>query len=388
MSTSTKVVTPKFKENQIKTKVKLKLTDEFIAQVKLLHDTIGAIEWSGPLVFKVTKGSIEDIKNFELEAVEIIPMDIGTSTYTEYEFFQGDYYADDKVMTAMEDSNLKIGHCHTHHNMNCFFSGTDTAELHDNAPAYNYYVSLIVNFKDYTNWCGKIAYISKKTIKGSIVEEFKGTDGLIKLEEKTVDTVEEILNLIDLDLVKDEPVVELPQEFKDRVKSLWEEHNKPVKSYTGIGYYGEQQGLFDYEDYHYGRFYNKTTKLKSAKTGRSINLYKGNVPLTEGNIKTFLAQLLSFDKSATNFEDVMKQLTEELDTNDDVAEASKRFILDFYKESFDTEFEDYFGYEPTHKSYIHVSAILGKISLDYVKSSFMDSLLEETRKLTINTLKL
>lgn len=276
--------------------------------------------------------------------------------------------------------------------MNCFFSGTDTAELHDNAPAYNYYVSLIVNFKDYTNWCGKIAYISKKTIKGSIVEEFKGTDGLIKLEEKTVDTVEEILNLIDLDLVKDEPVVELPQEFKDRVKSLWEEHNKPV--YKISKHYGGQRDLFDYEDYYSG-FYNnyntkpnKATKLKSNKTGRSISIYKGNVPLTEDNIKTFLAQLLSFDKSITDFEDVMKQLTEELDTNDDVAEASKRFILDFYKESFDTEFEDYFGYEPTHKSYIHVSAILGKISLDYVKSSFMDSLLEETRKLTINTLKL
>lgn len=316
-------------------------------------------------------------------------MDIGTSTYTEYEFFQGDDYADDKVMNAMEDSDSKIGHCHTHHNMTCFFSGTDTAELHDNAPAYNYYVSLIVNFKDYTNWCGKIAYISKKTIKGSIIEEFKGTDGLVKLEEKTVDTVEEILNLIDLDLVKDEPVVELPEEFKDRVKALWDEHNKPKKVSNNF-----QQHLFeDYNNYYPGFFdkpygNTKTTNMKSLKTGKVTPVKKyafSSVPLSEDNIKTFLAQLLSFDKSVNDFDDAIKSLIAELDEDNDVAEASKRFILDYYKESFDNEFEEYFGYEPTNKSYIHISAVLGKLSLDYVTSSFMEDLLTETRKLiTLN----
>jgi len=115
MSTINTSKTPvKFKENQLKQKVKLVLNDAFIAQVELLHKTIGAIEWSGPLIFKVTKGSIEDLANFELEAVEVVPTDIGTSTYTEFDFFSGDEYADDKVMAAMEDPDLKVGGIHTH----------------------------------------------------------------------------------------------------------------------------------------------------------------------------------------------------------------------------------------------------------------------------------
>jgi len=282
--------------------------------------------------------------------------------------------------------------------MNCFFSGTDNTALHENAPSYNYYLSLIVNFKDYTNWCGKIAYISKKTIKGSITEEFKGSNGIVKVDEKTVDTVEEILNLVDLDIVMSKPEVELPTEFKDRVASLWEEHNKPKKvAYGGqrsfweddyAGYYPKLKDkasslLFEDDRPHK---YHKPVKLKSGKTGKSVTVNKWSankvVPLTEANIKTFLAQLLSFDKSINDFDYVMKSLMDELDNDTNpTAESSKVFILDFYKSSFDHEFEEYFGYEPTNKSYTHVSAILGKLSLDYVNSKFLDDLLAETRKL-------
>jgi proteasome lid subunit RPN8/RPN11 len=384
----------KFKENQLKQKVKLVLNDAFIAQVELLHKTIGAIEWSGPLIFKVTKGSIEDLSTFELEAVEVVPTDIGTSTYTEFDFFSGDEYVDDKVMAAMEDPDLKVGGIHTHHNMNCFFSGTDTTALHENAPSYNYYLSLIVNFKDYTNWCGKIAYISKKTIKGSITEEFKGSNGIVKIDEKTVDTIEEILNLVDLDIVMYKPEIELPTEFKDRVASLWKEHNKPKKvvyggqrSFFEDDYSGIYPTLFDDDKPHK---YHTPVKLKSNKTGKSVTVNRWStnkvVPLTEANIKTFLAQLLSFDKSINDFDDVMKSLMDELDDDTDpTADSSKVFILDYYKSSFDHEFEEYFGYEPTNKSYTHVSAILGKLSLEYVNSKFVDDLLAETRKLiTLN----
>jgi hypothetical protein len=50
--------------------------------------------------------------------------------------------------------------------MAVFFSGTDNEELTDNAPNYNYYLSLIVNNKN--EYCARIAFIGDiegRTIK-------------------------------------------------------------------------------------------------------------------------------------------------------------------------------------------------------------------------------
>lgn len=71
----------------------------------------------------------------------------------------------------------------------CFFSGTDTQELHDNAPNHNYYVSLIVNYQDITAWTAKVAAVGKIKRTGTITMEstLKGKNG-----EQTQSNVEEI----------------------------------------------------------------------------------------------------------------------------------------------------------------------------------------------------
>jgi hypothetical protein len=68
-------------------------------------------------------------------------LDKGTTGFTEYNF-------DSRVvsyMTEMDYFNLKIGHCHSHHEMKTFFSGTDMSELNDNSEFIKPYLSLIVN---------------------------------------------------------------------------------------------------------------------------------------------------------------------------------------------------------------------------------------------------
>lgn len=57
--------------------------------------------------------------------------------------------------------------------MNAFHSGTDMDELLHNAGAYNYYISLVVNFSD--NYVCKIAFLSK--IKASYTSTIKNTLG-------------------------------------------------------------------------------------------------------------------------------------------------------------------------------------------------------------------
>ena len=55
--------------------------------MKYLCKAIPEVEWSGILLYEV-KGSIKDAKNMSLIVKDIIPMDKGSHTYTEYNFIE------------------------------------------------------------------------------------------------------------------------------------------------------------------------------------------------------------------------------------------------------------------------------------------------------------
>lgn len=69
--------------------------------------------------------------------------------------------------------DYKVGHIHSHHDMQVFFSGTDNMELMDNAPNHNHYLSLIINNKN--EMVARIAYVVKEKLVQAI--EFKDTNG-------------------------------------------------------------------------------------------------------------------------------------------------------------------------------------------------------------------
>jgi proteasome lid subunit RPN8/RPN11 len=210
---------------EIKDKCKLILSDNVVNQINFMHKTVRQnIEWSAILIYDTVEGSVEDPKNWVIKVEQIVPMDVGTSGYTEYEFNPEDPLVD-IWMDAME-AGKKIGHNHSHHSMSCFFSGTDMSELHDNSEKHNYYLSLIVNYKNYTNWCAKVAIVGSQEMKGEI--EITTTKRGINGEETTtkievLNDVDHYMYTIDCNIQLESPSAVVTTEFAERVTEL----NKP-----------------------------------------------------------------------------------------------------------------------------------------------------------------
>ena len=56
---------------------------EVLHQIQYLCKSISKVEWSGAL-FYTTEGSIEKPKTFKITLKTILPLDMGTQAYTEY----------------------------------------------------------------------------------------------------------------------------------------------------------------------------------------------------------------------------------------------------------------------------------------------------------------
>jgi len=142
------------------------MPDDVLHKIKYLCRAIPKVEWSGILLYCV-EGTIRDPKNMRVVLKDIIPMNKGDQTYTEYSFNEKkrdtsgyedrmiDYFNDNPE--ALEE-DWKIGHIHSHNSMNVFFSHTDMAELNDNSPSHNFYLSLIVN--NWMDFCAKISFVA------------------------------------------------------------------------------------------------------------------------------------------------------------------------------------------------------------------------------------
>jgi hypothetical protein len=123
--------------------IKTVVTIDVYNKMKYLCQKISAVEWSGVLFYTV-EGSIKDPEKMVITMQNILPLDKGTSGYTEY-------VLDDRLTNFLMDNpdhlGYKIGHIHSHNTMAVFFSGTDMDELTENSEAHNYYFSFIVNNK-------------------------------------------------------------------------------------------------------------------------------------------------------------------------------------------------------------------------------------------------
>lgn len=215
-------------------KVKLILSKNLLNQINYAHREIGDIEWSGMLLFKEIEGNIEQ-NNLTLLCDYVYLLDVGTSAYTEFS-------VDENIVDMYEDYpeaiNSKIGIIHTHHSMNCFFSGTDMSELQDNTDKYPYYLSLIVNHKG--QYCAKVAYIAS-------TEEYsykvKSLFGSYTVNQKSV----EYLCTIDCDIE-----FETSPEFVKRIQDLNEINEKKrskFKEYPStIGYSKSENDFMNWKN--------------------------------------------------------------------------------------------------------------------------------------------
>lgn len=254
----------------------LYLSVELQRQIEWLHKQVGAKEWCGVLFYKRLEGDIDNPKDLKLRAEAIYLMDIGRETYTEADFDPDTAFDQWNVLkTNPDDANedvdygaWKRGLIHTHHNMTTFFSGTDMAELHDNAPTHNYYLSLIVNFSGV--YTAKVAFVAKRRV---IMEYTNVTD-----ETRNLTTEKEILMMIDMNIIKDHEEVAVPTFFRSRyadLKTQIEERNAAktasssttTNAYTGLGVGGS--GDEDWENDDWTGQGGTTTPTRNTVQGSS-----------------------------------------------------------------------------------------------------------------------
>lgn len=220
------------------TKAKLILTEQVVNQIKFLCSKIPSVEWSGVL-YHTSTGDVDDPKSFVCKAEYILLLDKGTSGYTEYDFTSANFT--EALMEKPELMELSMSHVHSHNTMNVFFSGTDNEELTDNAPNYNYYLSLIVNNKG--EYCAKVAFIGE--IEGRNIS-FKTKDGNFKniVTEKSYCT---FYHDMDIEVEKNEKVDDFFVSQYEKVIA-----SKPVFSNFNT------QTSFDFDKPKYGYGYNKS----------------------------------------------------------------------------------------------------------------------------------
>jgi hypothetical protein len=273
---------------------KLIITKNVETIIDSLHKKIGASEWSGVLFYKLTKGNIKDLKNLVFETQFIYPMNIGSSTYTEFEY-------GNEVLNAYDIKedliNYDTGLSHSHHSMPCFFSGEDTKELLGNCKHYNYYISLIVNFsKDYK--C-KIAIPSETKVVYKY--SFKGTDGKSvnvsrSVEEKTIivgDLSIEFENKLNIPEWLDTRIINLEEKKKAEKEAKKLPNIKTFSSYPTLNHFKNK--YIDNDEWLYGTTTNIPLKVTSKQFLTALILLDDTADISIG-LESAILQLLMMEE--------------------------------------------------------------------------------------------
>lgn len=204
---------------------KMIIPEKVEKKIRILCREISKVEWSGILFYK-TSGSFEK-EDLIVTCVDIFPMDIGTSTYTEY-YMSADictYMIDHPELTSPD---IFQAHIHSHNVMAAFFSGTDIQELRDSGEDVNHFVSLIVNNDG--NYVAKITRRVKvhKDIKE--VYSYNTWKNKVVTGETTYSKEEEVLQSFDLDIEKQSSVDAVEVEIKNRLKDIETAKQTPKKT--------------------------------------------------------------------------------------------------------------------------------------------------------------
>ncbi len=288
---------------------------EVLHQIQYLCKNIPKVEWSGAL-FYTTEGSIEKPGTFKITLKTILPLDMGSAAYTEY-------HLDDRFIDFIEEDfeercTWKLGHIHSHNVMGVFFSGTDMAELNDNAPAHNFYLSLIVN--NYMDFIAKVAFVgeAKKDIKQVpyTAKNVDGHDYIIEKQDFEVNTQKLFIYDCDIDTPKNEILVS--DQFSAQVAKIMEP--KPVKTPAS-----NVQSRFPVQTPTTGKGWQRNGNQKSRqfKTQEEREMESWN--------KSFQQDFKKGPKNVFDDWDVPANLIDDLEEQD----LEEKAIYDFCKSLFD-----------------------------------------------------
>ena len=234
----------------------IEMPTKVLNQIKFLCREIPKEEWSGILFYKV-EGTIKDIKNVKFILEDILPLDKGSASFTQYSY---DERYVDHIMKNPNLEDCKMGHIHSHNIMGVFFSGTDMSELQDNAPNHNYYLSLIVN--NYMDFCAKVCFVGEAEETNII---YNGRDE--KGQSYPIHTIKSSdslkLFVFDCKIQSDVNNLSVEADFEDKVKDIIAKAAKP--KYPGVnGHIFTIQNPL-YKSYTAGSVYKKNNNVELKK---------------------------------------------------------------------------------------------------------------------------
>lgn len=204
-------------------KYTIQIPNEVEDKIRILCNEIHNVEWSGVLFYTV-EGSFEN--NLKIVCKDILLMDIGNSTYTEWNM-NSDVVAYITEYPELLQPNVYQGLVHSHNNMSTFFSSTDTKTLQEEGSDLNHFVSLIVNNEGtYT-----AAITRKVSLNQDIQEsvEYNSWGNSNKSEGKTYTRKKTIIEYfyLNVEICKNQ---EEKKKLKDRIEEIKEikANKKPV----------------------------------------------------------------------------------------------------------------------------------------------------------------
>jgi hypothetical protein len=237
--------------------LKLNIPEEVENKIRFLCNKFPTKEWSGVLFYNY-EGSYSK-KNLSINCLDILLMDIGTSTYTEFVNSPdlGAYIVEHPELMG---DNIGFGLIHSHNSMATFFSGTDISTLKEEGKDRNHFVSLIVNNAGtYTAAITRKIEITK-TVKSISFPTFN--DVIQKTTPKKEQEVKD--SYIEYSLMTINKAG-LPDnvELEERIKAI-EDKKKEVTTTKTYNYptLFEENSLSLYDDYMPGTLYNPNNFVK------------------------------------------------------------------------------------------------------------------------------
>ena len=340
-------------QGQLQDNVKVVIPKNVMNKINYLCTVIAAVEWSGVLFYTV-KGTIKNPSKMVITLKDILPMDKGTTTATEFTY---DERYVEYLMNEEKRMEYKSGLIHSHNNMAVFYSGTDQEELKINSKAHNFYLSVVVN-----NKLDIIGRIGVSALAEAVVEtSYKGLDedgNVYEIESTNLKVKNEKLFYIDCDMVYEKPKSAIEDEFLNNVATILKpktpiSYSKTVSkpSYNTPAYEGLRNNYDNYSDWGHGgytgyeerlpatRFSNTATVPRKVSTPKSHSDFDSHI---KKECYKFLVSCFGFDNEDEEvlLEDIFQGIREDLqDQSITIPEVIEDFAFGF-NSSYDVFFHN------------------------------------------------
>jgi hypothetical protein len=200
-----------------KSDIKIEITDYLERKIRILANLYPALEWSGPLFYRIKKNGSFESRTYE--AIDALPLNFGSSSYTN--FCSDDIRLPEFIVrNGYDEDGIYMGLIHSHNTMGTNASSTDEKTILNECNERGTFMSLIVN-----NYGKYSCYMSRKVIKKVDMKCDKSSydfDGNITSQKVSTKEDLTVIECFDVSIVEREEMLE----FVKYAKGIYEESEK------------------------------------------------------------------------------------------------------------------------------------------------------------------